>query len=539
MPVAAVTELTSESMRATISGAGNFSDQHWVNGDTGSVGNWVEITNSKHYDYQYFAPPDDASLSIGEHLDVDEADEIYAGTSAVAWGGQEVKSDISISHGSLKDYSNHASIVNGKATTSQQCSSANGIVVVTRTSSSDGTSTSLARTTVTVGTITGYSDKAEITIESPGTYAMQSGRIGLIHGVANSGFTAGSYLNSPTAGNKKMIRTDDYGNKYDFKSTSSYEPVTEGVGKTDVQIGYYVDQSDPRASQIQGAADAAQDGDSINVAEGTYEENLNINKNLKIIGSGVGKTVVDGKGKGSVVKTTDGAKDASISHLTLTNGAAELGAGINHGGKKLTADNVKIINCQANSNGGAVYVGKGNSLALNNIDIQGCTAVYGGAGYNDGGQITFDGGTISGNTADYGSAFYNDNCGMTDLKSGSITGNTARKADGGAVYNKRGKITGDRTIVKDGGITESPNADCDKPIVPDAPSDTPWYKTPLGIIGIVVVCVAVAALLGWGAFALYTAYSASAAATATAASAAAASSSSYGSVPFVALAAAA
>src|SRR5262245_51626760 len=45
---------------------------------------------------------------------------------------------------------------------------------------------------------------------------------------------------------------------------------------------------------IQPAIDAAQSGDTINVASGQYFEQLSIGKSLTITGSGAGKTVIDG-----------------------------------------------------------------------------------------------------------------------------------------------------------------------------------------------------------------------------------------------------
>ncbi len=55
---------------------------------------------------------------------------------------------------------------------------------------------------------------------------------------------------------------------------------------------------------IQDAIDNATEGDTIRVYEGTYQENVVINKTVNLIGNGSEATTIDGEGSGSVVMIT-------------------------------------------------------------------------------------------------------------------------------------------------------------------------------------------------------------------------------------------
>jgi pectin methylesterase-like acyl-CoA thioesterase len=46
---------------------------------------------------------------------------------------------------------------------------------------------------------------------------------------------------------------------------------------------------------IQNAINTAQSGDTVQVADGIYQENLEINKNITIIGTSQKGTIIDGK----------------------------------------------------------------------------------------------------------------------------------------------------------------------------------------------------------------------------------------------------
>lgn len=71
---------------------------------------------------------------------------------------------------------------------------------------------------------------------------------------------------------------------------------------------------------IQQAIDAASDGDTINIAAGTYNESLSIvDKRIVLSGAGSGSTIIDGGGAAGVV-TIEHTSAANISNMTIQNG---------------------------------------------------------------------------------------------------------------------------------------------------------------------------------------------------------------------------
>ena len=90
-------------------------------------------------------------------------------------------------------------------------------------------------------------------------------------------------------------------------------------------------EGDGNATKIQDAIDISKDGDTIFVYSGTYVENIVVNKQVSIIGinsefdtgDDIGKPIVDGNKKGSVIKVV--ADNVNISGLQIQNSGSEGG----------------------------------------------------------------------------------------------------------------------------------------------------------------------------------------------------------------------
>jgi len=75
-------------------------------------------------------------------------------------------------------------------------------------------------------------------------------------------------------------------------------------------------------TRIQDAIDNASNGDRIFVYNGTYDENLRVNKSIQVIGEDKNMTIIDGGRRDNVVDIT--AKEVTISGFTIQNSARSI-----------------------------------------------------------------------------------------------------------------------------------------------------------------------------------------------------------------------
>ncbi len=191
---------------------------------------------------------------------------------------------------------------------------------------------------------------------------------------------------------------------------------------------------------IGAAITKAAAGDTVNVAGGTYAERVTVGKSLTIMGSGAGRTTIDGSRGGTVVTVSTGAV-VSIAEVAITGGLASPdGGGIKNSGT-LTLTNVIVSdNAAPDGNGGGIYSNLG-TLTITNSTVSG-NAAYGGGGiYNNRGSFTLSNSTISGNAAGYGGGIYNDNNGTLTVANATFTFNTASTSNAGGGIRNSGALT--------------------------------------------------------------------------------------------------
>ena len=140
-------------------------------------------------------------------------------------------------------------------------------------------------------------------------------------------------------------------------------------------------QASPFCS-IQSGINAASSGDTVQVAAGTYNENISMKSAVVIQGAGQGVSIIDGGGSGSVVTAIGIDSAATLDGFTITNGAASFGAGMHNESSSAT-----VTNC-----------------------------------------------TFSGNTADYGGGMYNVNASSPTVTNCTFTENLA-SGTGGGMFN--------------------------------------------------------------------------------------------------------
>jgi predicted outer membrane repeat protein len=147
-------------------------------------------------------------------------------------------------------------------------------------------------------------------------------------------------------------------------------------------------------STIQGAIDAAYDGDTVVVDPGTYFENLNFKGKAITVKSASGPdlTIIHGNNDGEVVRfTQSGGLDSGIEGFTITNG---------EGGIYCTDASSLIINDNiiTGNNGSGIHCYK-SSLIVKNSVISQNTAGIGGGMHNEYSVLTIKNCFFSGNTA--------------------------------------------------------------------------------------------------------------------------------------------
>ena len=234
-------------------------------------------------------------------------------------------------------------------------------------------------------------------------------------------------------------------------------------------------------TSIQAAIDAAINGDTVLVHDGTYVENISISgKTITVLSdNGPGDTIIDGDGSGNVVYL--GSGDSTLEGFTIQNGASmSIGGGIycfhssptinnctiadniarSGGGIYCSSSSPAITDCRilrnATGNGGGIFCTGSSSPTITHCIIDGNFA-SGGALFGYGGGIyceddaspTISNSTISNNSAEshttgtdagWGGGIYcMENSSLT-ITNSIISGNTAvdfggfSEGKGGGIY---------------------------------------------------------------------------------------------------------
>lgn len=219
---------------------------------------------------------------------------------------------------------------------------------------------------------------------------------------------------------------------------------------------------------IQAAIDAAANGDTVLVSDGTYKENIDFKGKAITVKSvnGATTTIIDGGKLDYVIKFTTGESPKSVlDGFTVTNGFP---GGINIGGSSPTVQNSTIAG-NTGCSGIGINIGGAAPLVQNNIisnNVQvGCSGGVGGGGIevigaSQGAQII--GNTITGNNS--GSGVNGGGIGLWTpgpvlIRGNVITGNTASNGGGiGGANDTSGVliienvITGNTALGTGGGI---------------------------------------------------------------------------------------
>jgi len=211
--------------------------------------------------------------------------------------------------------------------------------------------------------------------------------------------------------------------------------------------------ANPYRTIAKGITEANPDG-TVNVADGTYQEHLTIDKNVNLVGTSQIGTIIDGTSNGRPV-TINGGVIVTMSYFTIQNGrvtgGSVYGGGIFNNGN-LTLNNCTVKTNQANpttfygsSYGGGIYNAGIMTIKGSTVEYNYATGYYAyGGGIINYGAMSIEDSTVQNNNAvssgdeALGGGIYNEDT-LTIINS-TIKGNIAWNAYpddayGGGIYN--------------------------------------------------------------------------------------------------------
>jgi hypothetical protein len=163
---------------------------------------------------------------------------------------------------------------------------------------------------------------------------------------------------------------------------------------------------------IQAAVDAAENGDEVRVAAGTYPESIQwVGKAIALIGAGPGATIVDPAEAGRCLTLLGGPSPGRVEGLTCQHGHARAADGLPDGGGmwiqggRLTVTGVVLQENLADRDGGGLWVEGADVTVLDSSFVANEAATGtsggrgGGLGVTHGGHLTVVGSTFADNFA--------------------------------------------------------------------------------------------------------------------------------------------
>ena len=204
-------------------------------------------------------------------------------------------------------------------------------------------------------------------------------------------------------------------------------------------------QSGPPAcgySGIQAAVNAANSGDTIKVAAGTYSgfsvPGTNPNTtSVTLTGAVAGNTVIDEHGGTNIAVFITGDGSVKLGGVTITGALGQ--GGIDNLGGTLTLNNsvVTANNDPFGVGGGGIT--NGGTLTLNNSTVTRNTTDNSGGGISNQGTVTLNSSTVSNNTGVGGGGISNQ--GTVTLNNSTVSSNVAFDSSGGGIGTAGGTVT--------------------------------------------------------------------------------------------------
>ncbi len=158
----------------------------------------------------------------------------------------------------------------------------------------------------------------------------------------------------------------------------------------------------------------------------TVTSTITLSQDVTIDGNGHSVTI---SGGGSVqVFVVNSGVTVTLNDLTIANGSALLGGGIENLGT-LSVTNSTFSGNSATDFGGGIL--NGSTLTVTNSTFSGNSATGNGGGIANGGTLTVTNSTFSGNSATFGGGIFNNGSGTLSVTNSTLSGNSATFFGGG------------------------------------------------------------------------------------------------------------
>ena len=181
--------------------------------------------------------------------------------------------------------------------------------------------------------------------------------------------------------------------------------------------------------------DVAIDDDTVQVAPGTYPENIDYyGKNIRIVSSdGPENTIIDGNWSGPCVGFWNGEdQTALLSGFTLRNGRNENGAGVSIWRSGPILENLVVVNNSARNDGGGIHISESQDVVLRNVSIHRNWAGNngGGIGVWESQSVALENVVVSDNVSQWSGGIYSHNTDWNIVNSVVVRNRSTRHVGG-------------------------------------------------------------------------------------------------------------
>lgn len=195
---------------------------------------------------------------------------------------------------------------------------------------------------------------------------------------------------------------------------------------------------------IQAALNAAKSGDTIEVANGIYNESITFPSGKLIVlrsVNGAPYTFIVGVNGSSTVTCNNSLQGTNLGKFTITHQSGTSGAGVTNNNGTLTITQCVISGNSAPQPGGGIRNYHGTLNITGSNISKNSAATSGGGILNDNGTLTILGNSIiSNNSTDDGGGICN-YYGTATVTGGSTVSENSAKNDGGGIDNNNGTLT--------------------------------------------------------------------------------------------------